>query len=192
MREQLLFLRNFLSKPTQIGSIWPSSRGLSEMLVDSCDWNSCQYVVEYGPGTGVATQVIAQRIRPHCKFFAIERSHDLAEKTRQVAPSLDIVEGCVTEVERYCRERHFPRVDAVISGLPWAAFSSQLQDQIFEAMFRVLPVGGQFATFAYLQGVLLPAGKRFRRLLEKNFSSVSQSPVVWKNLPPAFVYRCVR
>jgi phosphatidylethanolamine/phosphatidyl-N-methylethanolamine N-methyltransferase len=192
MSDHILFLKSFLRRPTQIGSVWPSSRGLSEMLVDSCDWNTAKYVVEFGPGTGVATEVIMRRLKPDIRFFAIERSHELAQKTRQRCPGADIVEGCVTEIEEYCRQRDMPRVDAIISGLPWASFSSELQDSIFEAMFRVLPKGGQFATFAYLQGLLLPAGGRFFKLLKKNFSEVKKSPVVWKNVPPAFVYRCIR
>lgn len=192
MSHQFLFLKSFLRRPTQVGSVWPSSRGLSEMLVDSCDWNSVRYVVEFGPGTGVATEVIMQRLKPGMRFFAIERDQELADKTRQRCPKADVVDGCVTKIEQYCRQRDMPRVDTIISGLPWASFSSQLQDSIFEAMFHMLPSGGQFATFAYLQGLLLPAGKRFLRLLQKNFSEVTKSPVVWKNIPPAFVYRCIR
>ncbi len=61
-----------------------------------------------------------------------------------------------------------------------------------DAMFAVLAPGGQFATFAYWQGVALPSGKRFARLLDQRFSSVGRSRTVWKNMPPAFVYRCVR
>jgi phosphatidylethanolamine/phosphatidyl-N-methylethanolamine N-methyltransferase len=162
------------------------------MLVDSCNWESAKYVVEFGPGTGVATEVIMNRIKPQTRFFAIERSHELAEKTKLRCPQADIVEGCVTRVDEYCRQRNIPQVDAIISGLPWASFSSELQDSIFEAMFRVLPKGGTFATFAYLQGLLLPAGGRFYKLLQKNFSEVKKSPVVWMNVPPAFVYRCTR
>ncbi len=192
MRDSLLFLKTFVQKPTQVGSIWPSSRGLSEMLVDSIDWGKAKCVVEFGPGTGVATEVIAKRLHSAVKFFAIERSGALAEKTRTRCPSVDVIEGCVTEVENYCRQRNIAQVDGIISGLPWAAFTSELQNSIIEAMFRVLPVGGQFATFAYLQGLMLPAGKRFQSLLKHNFSKVTKSPVVWMNMPPAFVYRCVR
>jgi phospholipid N-methyltransferase len=50
--------------------------------------------------------------------------------------------------------------------------------------------GGKFATFAYLQGLIMPAGIRFRKQLETQFSKVEISKVVWKNLPPAIVYRC--
>ncbi len=162
------------------------------MLVNSIDWNTAKCVVEFGPGTGVATEVIAKKLTPAIKFFSIERSPELAAKTRSRCPSVEVIEGCVTEVEKYCQERGVSQVDGVISGLPWASFSGELQDSIFEAMFRVLPPGGHFATFAYLQGVMLPAGKRFYQLLQRNFSTVTKSPVVWLNMPPAFVYRCIR
>lgn len=192
MRDHLLFLNNFLRKPTQVGAVAPSSRALSEMLVDSCDWSQVRYAVEFGPGTGVATEVILQRLHADAKFFAIEQSADLAQATRKRCPEAEVVEGCVTEIQRYCSQRQFPHVDAVVSGLPWASFSAALQNDIFQAMFRVLRPGGSFATFAYLQGTQLPAGKRFAELLKQNFSTVVKSPVVWRNLPPAFVYRCVR
>ena len=55
---------------------------------------------------------------------------------------------------------------------------------------ELLSEGGYFATFAYLQGLMLPAGIRFRKLLNELFSEVTTSRVVWKNLPPALVYRC--
>ena len=51
--------------------------------------------------------------------------------------------------------------------------------------------GGRFATFAYLQGLLVPPGQKFRRRLDDYFTRVERSRVVWWNLPPAFVYRAV-
>ena len=52
--------------------------------------------------------------------------------------------------------------------------------------------GYVFTTFAYLQGLLLPAGQHFKRKLSDYFSQVRRSETVWFNLPPAFVYRCRR
>ena len=71
-------------------------------------------------------------------------------------------------------------------------FPDDLQERILDAMIRVMPPGGVFVTFAYLQGLMLPAGRRFRRNLKRRFSNVETSDVIWLNLPPAVVYRCVR
>ena len=190
MREQLLFLNSFIKRPAQVGAVAPSGRALCRMLVDSFEWNSIRHVIEFGPGTGVVTELILPRLHEEAKFFAIERSAQLARSTRLRCPKAEIVEDCVTNVQRLCQERGFTQVDAIVSGLPWASFKSSLQRQIFEAMFQVLRPGGQFATFAYLQG--MGAAASVSRLLRQNFSNVSKSRTVWRNLPPAIVYRCVR
>ena len=61
-----------------------------------------------------------------------------------------------------------------------------------ESMLAVLAPKAQFATFAYWQGVVLPAGIRFNQRLRNTFAKVERSPSVWLNLPPAFVYRCTQ
>jgi phospholipid N-methyltransferase len=75
-----------------------------------------------------------------------------------------------------------------VSGLPWAAFPEALQDQLLDTIADVLRPGGRLVTFAYLQGVLLPAGAKFKRKLKQRFRRVSTTRTVWLNLPPAFVY----
>ncbi len=113
-------------------------------------------VIEYGPGTGVVTQEVARRIKGKTRFFAIEREPEFAEITRRRCPDIEVIEGCVTNVQEYCRERGIEKVDAILSGLPWASFPVSLTEEILDATFEVLPVGGKFATFAYWQGLLLP------------------------------------
>ena len=81
-------------------------------------------------------------------------------------------------------------MDAVLSGLPWAVFPDSLQLELLEEIKANLKPGGKFATFAYVQGMVLPAAQKFRKLLKSEFGEVHQSPIVWRNAPPAFVYRC--
>ena len=80
----------------------------------------------------------------------------------------------------------------IVCGLPWASFDARRQDALMSATVDALGEGGQFVTFAYLQGLMLPAGRRFAGRLNDWFSRVSRSPVVWRNLPPAFVYQCTK
>ena len=58
------------------------------------------------------------------------------------------------------------------------------------AAAEILSPHGVFATHAQLQGVPFPAGRRFARMLPTIFERVERSPIVWRNAPPAFVYRC--
>ena len=190
MGETSTFLKNFLRHPNQVGAIAPSSPGLVKAMVDWFDWSQVRCVVEFGPGTGVFTEAVAERLHPEAKFFAIERSPDMVAATRARCPTVTVYEESVTNVAELCERESMKQVDAVICGLPWASFPESLQAEIMDAMLRVLAPDGKFATFAYWQGVILPAGMRFSRRLNDTFTTVERSHTVWKNLPPAFVYRC--
>ena len=82
--------------------------------------------------------------------------------------------------------------DCIVSGLPFTAFSGQLQDDLLAALDDVLAPGGRFVTFAYVGGLLFPGGRRFRRRLRAEFGDVTTTPIVWGNVPPAFVYRATK
>lgn len=192
MSEHIHFLKAVFRDAGSVGAVAPSSRELAALMTDWLDWSSLSCVVEYGPGTGVVTERIATLLQPGCRFFAVERDGGLAAVARQRCPGVEIHETCASSVPELCREQGIGGIDAILSGLPWASFPPDLQERILGSMLEVLPPGGRFATFAYWQGLALPAGQRFRRLLEKHFASVERSPTAWRNLPPAFVYRCVR
>ena len=83
-------------------------------------------------------------------------------------------------------------LDAIVSGLPWASFPQSLQTRILDATMKVLRPGGQLVTFAYHTGLLMPAGRRFQRLLPRYFSKITRGRSVWRNTPPAFTIRCTR
>ena len=192
MSHHAQFLKAFFRNSGQIGAIAPSSPELARLMTDWLDWDALQCVVEFGPGTGVFTEAASARLKSGAHFFAIERDPELAAICRKRCPGVEVLEDCVSRVPELCRERGIEKVDAILCGLPWASFSPEMQDCFLEAMFEVLPPGGKFATFAYWQGLLLPAGQRFRKFLKANFSTVEQSKTAWRNLPPAFVYQCER
>lgn len=159
-------------------------------MVDWFDWDEIRSVVEFGPGTGVFTSSIVRHCHPDAKFFAVERSAEMAEIARLRCPDATIFEDSATNLVQLCDQIGIDQIDAVICGLPWASFPETLQQEIMDTMISRMRPGAKFATFAYWQGVVLPAGRRFSRRLRSSFETVERSPTVWRNLPPAFVYRC--
>jgi phospholipid N-methyltransferase len=83
-------------------------------------------------------------------------------------------------------------VDAIVCGLPWASLPVALQDTIMTGIQRALRPGGVFVTFAYLQGMILPAALALRRRLKSEFARVETTKIIWRNVPPAFAYVCYR
>jgi len=120
----------------------------------------------------------------------MEVNPDFVAATQARCPEALIYHDSATHARTYLEKLGHSHCDCIISGLPWAAFSEQLQDELLDTVHDVLRHGGRFLTFAYLQGLLLPSGLRFRRKLQARFSQVTTTRIVWANLPPALVY-CV-
>jgi phospholipid N-methyltransferase len=188
----LRFLAQFLRHPLTTGAIAPSSRGLARAMVSDMGLPEASVVAEYGPGTGAFTGEILGQLAPGALFFAIERNETLLTAFRRRFPAVRSFHDSVANVASVLRGLGAEHVDAVICGLPWASFGNDLQENLLEATVSVLREGGRFATFAYLQGLLLPSGQAFKRRLHRHFAQVTTSRTVWRNLPPAFVYRCVK
>ncbi|MFO7907687.1 MAG: class I SAM-dependent methyltransferase [Planctomycetota bacterium] len=191
-RDYRKFFREFLFHPKAVGTVSPSSTNLARHLADAVDWDHASTVLEYGPGTGVITGEIVSRLPNQTEFYAIEISSEFARILRERFPNIGILEGSVGNAKTLCETEGLEQVDAIVSGLPWAAFPEDEQDTYLDATAEVLKPGGQFISFGHLQGLLLPAGRRFRKKLSNYFSDVRVSKPVWGNFPPAFFYICRR
>lgn len=184
------FLREFVRHPTTIGAIAPSSRWLARAMIGDAIMSAASVVVEIGSGTGAFTGEILANLRPGARFIAVEYNPAMATVIRERFPTVELHETSAVHLPDILRAAGCGSADCIISGLPWASFEEPLQNALLDAVHASLADGGRFATFAYLQGLLLPAGRRFRGKLNSAFSSVARSETVWRNLPPAFVYRC--
>ena len=183
--------RSFLRHPTQVGALCASSDALAHTITDAVGIETAPVVVELGPGTGVFTREILRR-RQDCagRFLAVEIDGELYRNLHRDFPDLELYRDNAVRLPELLKTHSLEYADVIVAGLPWAIFPEQLQTDILESVRRSLKPGGYFLTFAYIQGLLLPAGQRFRRQLRESFAEVTTSSTVWRNLPPAFVYRC--
>jgi phospholipid N-methyltransferase len=186
------YLREYLKKPTEIGALAPSSDELAKAMLKGLDLENARTVLEYGPGSGSVTDHIRRKISPHTKLAAIEVNPRMAELFRDRHPDVRLFQDTVANARMICDCAGMDSVDCVISSLPWATFSEVMQVKFLDEMMRVLRPGGDFVTFAYVHALALPMSKRFANLLHRYFGTISKSPVVWRNVPPALVYRCRR
>jgi len=190
MGDRAKFLAAFVKRPFDTGSITPSSAELAAAMVDGMGIPEADTVVELGPGTGVFTRAIQGQLRPSARLLCFEINPEMAEALRHNFPSVQVVNDSVENLAHHLKEAGREGIDAAISGLPWAAFSPERQQRLLDATVTPLRPGGRFATFAYSHAAWMPPARRFRDLLASRFSTVETSKVVWRNLPPAFVYRC--
>ena len=185
---RLRFLKEFLQHPGSTWSIAESSTGLAELITDAADLSHASVVVEFGSGTGVFTEKILEKVSVDASAIALEINPAFVKETRRRCPQATVFHDSAINTARYLKSAGVEQCDRIICGLPWACFSHSLQNQLLDTVQEVLTPGGKFLTFAYLHGLLLPSGKRFKKCLSSRFEKIVETPIIWKNLPPAFVY----
>ncbi|WP_139492300.1 class I SAM-dependent methyltransferase [Brevibacillus dissolubilis] len=182
MSDILVFLRRFVTHPDRVGSIMPSSRFLSNLMLKQVPWHTVKTVVELGPGTGVFTKAILQKKKPNTNFFVVERDPQFQEMLSKRFPDLIIRDEAVL-LTSYLEEMNFPKADAIVSGLPFAVFPPELRKAILDNIYEALSPGGIFVTFQY--------SLQMKEDLEEKFGQV-QIKFTAFNVPPAFVYVCIK
>ena len=186
----LRFFGAFLRQPLSVGAFWPSSLALTERIVDGCELRARNTVVEIGPGTGAFTELILQRMRRQSLFFAVEINGHNVRELRRRFPSLNVYRDSAEKLPQYLSLHHRRQADCIISGLAWGNMLPPTQRRIFDAVVSSLAPGGLFTTFAYVHAYWFPTSLQFRRRLARHFSRIEATPIIWNNLPPAFIYRC--
>ncbi len=185
----LHFLGEFVREPLKVGAILPSSKALSRVVVESCRIRPADTVVELGPGTGAFTGLILKRLGQRGRLLAVELNETHADILRRRFPKCEVIQD---SAERLTTHLDGELADCIVSGLAWGSMHPRLQNQIFRAILKSLKPGGQFVAFAYVHAAWFPTSRRFRQRLERHFKQVETTPIVWRNLPPAFVFRCLR
>jgi phospholipid N-methyltransferase len=184
------FVGECLRSPLAVGAIVPSSRLLTETILAGCNLAACETVVELGPGSGTFTRHILERIGKATTFLAIELNVANAAVLRKRFPQLAVYNDSAAQIQRCLAQHGKQRADCIISGLPWGNFSIATQNPIIDAVFSAVAPAGMFTTFAYLHAGWYPTTKNFRRRMRNRFDAIEATPVIWRNIPPAFVFRC--
>jgi phosphatidylethanolamine/phosphatidyl-N-methylethanolamine N-methyltransferase len=144
MSETLLFLRQLISRPTQVSAIAPSSRFLARAMARDIGPHSGR-VVEFGPGTGRLTQgILKAGVAPE-NLTLFEMNPDFVTHLRARFPGVTVHLAGAQTAPRMMEKG----VGAVISGLPLLSMPLALRQSIVAAAFDILAPDGIFVQFTY-------------------------------------------
>jgi len=179
------FLQQFWKEKKMVGSMTPSSRFLAAKMLENIDFSTSRVIVELGPGTGVFTEKIIEKLHPDARLIVFELN-DLffAALSKKITdPRVILVHDSAEKISEHLSLNGLHNADAVISSLPLANFPEELKDHILVSAYNCLDDGGKYVQFQYS---LLS-----KKNLEKIFGKVAVAFTPF-NFPPAFVYTCVR
>ncbi|HXE76174.1 MAG TPA: methyltransferase [Candidatus Xenobia bacterium] len=180
-------------------AIVPSSRYLAQAMLEPLTLARAKVVVELGPGTGALTQGLLALMPPEATLVAFEVNPRFLEYLRQRFPDrrLILVNRSAVTLQAELERRGVTQVDAAVSSLGVTFMSNGARHAVWGGLARFLTDDGVFTQYHYVHGLLPWYQKengrlvRFRavELLSRYFRQIERK-VVWRNVPPAFVFIC--
>ena len=136
-------------------------------------------VVEYGPGTGVMTKALLQKLSPEGKLIVIESDPQFVEILRQLKDArLQIIKGTIQD--QILDESHgFSDIDLVVSSVPFSFLTSTQRQRIISDTEKMLNPRGDFILFHQYRRLTID-------LLQKKFAKVSVFFEL-RNIFPSFI-----
>jgi len=192
------FAKAFLNDPTNTGSIVPSSSWLAEEITSRIPRQRNQpiSILEAGPGTGVFTQAIINKLRDHDTLTTVELDTALAERlqTQCASSNVNVINSDI------CKVGTTNQFDFIISGLPFNNFQESVVKTIVAHYHNILKPGGTLSYFEYailpeLFYALHPNTQEWERYQKvqntlKQFKKAhtTETNFVWLNAPCAYVH----
>lgn len=164
-----LFIREFIKRPREIGSVFPSSLHLARRVAGAVKTLPKLDVVQIGAGTGTITQFL-----PKDKTTVIEINENLVEKLRDNFAEVNIINNCgvayLSEMES--------EFGCVIT-IPL------INNPITPNLLRTLQ---SLYDKKILKWCVIYSYGLFSPLKEVDFKFTEKSSVIWRNFPPARVW----
>lgn len=186
MNENIEFLQAFLKNPLKVGAIAPSSPELSRKMLDGITPNAESIVLELGPGTGSFTKIISEIIPDKASYLGVELDRNLVKCLRLKFPELRIIRGNACKIYAIHERSKLGKVDYILSGLPFVSMPSEISCKIFGEIEKFMDDGCLFRTFQYAHGYYMPSAIKLREFMKKRYGAAEKSPLVIKNVPPAY------
>lgn len=185
MKHTLHFLKAFIRQPRKVSSIIPTANWNAHHICNTIPRNVRQFIVEYGPGTGVITDYLLhdRRITDDCVLYLIEQDPELA-LTLKEKYNHDKRVHVFTESAENIRSiiREAGTVDHVIASIPFSTIPEEIATTIIEHTHELLKPGSEFTVFQI--------SKKVMGMLQKHtgFTDVLAERL-FINLPPLTVIR---
>ena len=146
---RLAFLRGFLKKPKEVGSIIPSSRFMEKRIVRAAELARADVVIELGPGTGGTTRALlghmkrlrlAMEINPHFVRLLRRTIRD---------PRLIVHEGSAQEIASALADNGLGAADVILSGIPFSTMQREVGLGILHSVYDNLAPSGRFVAYQF-------------------------------------------
>lgn len=147
-RNGVVFLRGFLMRPQEVGSVIPSSPFLERRLVQLADVAGAKRLVELGSGTGGTTRALLRAMAPDAQLVGMELNPLFLPVLERIGdPRLQIRQRNATDLPQLIADCGWDSVDLVVSGIPFSTMPRDIGSHIVQRIYESLAPGGRFVAY---------------------------------------------
>ena len=183
MKNRITFFKEAIKNLRTSGTVVPSSKFLVKKMLAGIDFKTARILVEFGPGSGIITREILNRMHPEARLFCFEINEVFFEHlSKDKHPQLILLKTSATEIVKVLQKNGIEQVDYVVSSLPLANMPATVSREVLEKTYTALRNKGEFIQYQYsLQN---------KKDVKEIFGQYVKVQFVTLNIPPAFVYFC--
>ena len=186
MKENLQFLQAFLKNPMKVGAVAPSSPELAAEMLIGIKPDENNIVLELGVGTGAITKYLQQIIPNRDSYLGIELDSEMVKNLGKNYADLNIVCGNAAESYRIHQDSGLGKVRYLVCCLPFVLLPKEVSESVLLEIEKFMDAGCELRIFQYAHGYYLPPAIKLREFLRNRYGKSKRSPLVLKNVPPAF------
>lgn len=177
------FIGNFWREKKMVGAMAPSSPFLAKKMLESVDFKHAKVIIELGPGTGVFTKRIIEKMPKDAILLVFELNDVFMNmlKGQIKDPRVHLIHDSAEKIGEYLAKYGVSKADAIVSSLPLANFPKELKERILSESHTAMHDKSVYVQFQYS----LNAKKAIKSIFKS--VKITFTPV---NIPPAFVYTC--
>ena len=186
MNENIQFLQAFLKNPLKVGAIAPSSPELAAEMLQGISPDEENIVLELGVGTGAITKFLQDVIPNKDAYLGIELDRDLVNNLHSNFHDMNIICGNAAEAFTIHQNSGLGKVRYVVCCLPFVSLPKEISESVLLEIEKFMDEGCELRIFQYAHGYFLPPAIKLREFLKNRYGKSKRSPLVLKNVPPAF------
>lgn len=171
------YIKNFI-RDQDVAAIAPSSSFLVERVCKWIEFDEPAVIVEYGPGNGVFSEYILERMTDDSTLLLVESNPDFVEMLEEMTaddPRAHVIEDRAEHIREILDAHDIDAVDYIVSGIPFSFLDDDTKKELLETTREVLAEDGKFLVYQNYNHLEAP--------LRKHFSEVTKERE-FLNIPP--------
>lgn len=142
------FFKTFI-KDRDVASIIPTSTRCVKKVCNHIDLTQDFLLVEYGPGDGVFSRFLLDKMTPGSRLILIEANKNFSKHLKDTIddPRVEVHNILAGDVESVLDESDIGNVDYVLSGIPFSFLDKERKLEVLRSTKNILKQGGKFLAY---------------------------------------------